>query len=133
MVMRDLEAGRAAPAEALTRTVLAKRDIMDALVVDVGRRNTLRANDLWLREQAGRLWLAGADASPWAVLRRLGRGWLGRGAERRLVDWKDVEFLRGDPQAARQGHDYHRQITRLQPSEIAHLLDALPYLHAAEL
>ncbi|MBV9581053.1 MAG: magnesium transporter [Chloroflexi bacterium] len=67
------------------------------------------------------------------MLRRLGRGVLGRGAARQLVDWKDIEFLRGDPEAARQGQDYHRQITRLQPAEIARLLDALPYLHAAEL
>ncbi len=58
---------------------------------------------------------------------------LGRGAARHLVDWKDLEFLRGDPEAARQGRDYHRQIARLQPAEIACLLDALPYLHAAEL
>ncbi len=133
IAVTDFRSGRAAPSAALTRSVLAKRDILDALVVDVGRRHTLRANDLWLREQDGRLWLAGADASPWAVLRRLGRGVLGRGAERRLVDWKDLEFLRGDPTAARKGHDYHRQITRLQPPEIARLLDALPYLHAAEL
>jgi CBS domain-containing protein len=117
----------------LTHAVLAGRDVMDALIVDVGRRHTLRANDLWFREQDGELWLAGADDSPWAVVRRLGHGVLGRGAARRLVDWKDLEFLRGDPDAARQGHDYHRQITRLQPSEIARLLDAMPYLHAAEL
>ncbi|MBV9595295.1 MAG: magnesium transporter [Chloroflexi bacterium] len=130
ILVDDVQAGSEAP---LTRGVLARRDILDALIVDVGRRHTLRANDLWFREQDGQLWLAGADASPWAVLRRLGRGVLGRGAERRLVDWRDLEFLRGDPDAARQGHDYHRQITRLQPAEIARLLDALPYLHAAEL
>jgi CBS domain-containing protein len=115
------------------RVVLARRDILDALIVDVDRRQTLRANDLWFREDGGELWLASADDSPWAVVRRLGRGVLGRGAARRLVDWKNLEFLRGDPDAARQGHDYHRRITRLQPSEIARLLDALPYLHAAEL
>jgi Mg/Co/Ni transporter MgtE len=63
----------------------------------------------------------------------LARGLLGRGSARRLLDWKDLEFLRGDPRATREGLDYHRQITRLQPSEIASLLDALPYLHAAEL
>jgi Mg/Co/Ni transporter MgtE len=103
------------------------------MVVDVGQRHTLRANDLWFREEEGQLWLAGADESPWAVLRRLGRGFLGRGGARRLVDWKDMEFLRGDPRTARAGRDYHRQITRLQPAEIACLLDALPYLHAAEL
>jgi magnesium transporter len=131
--LNDGYSSRPAPAESLRQSVLARRDIMDALVVDVGKRHTLRANDLWLREQDGQLWLAGADASPWAVLRRVGRGLLGRGAERRLLDWKDLEFLRGDPHTAREGHDYHRQITRLQPPEIARLLDALPYLHAAEL
>jgi CBS domain-containing protein len=130
IAVTDLESGSTEP---LPRAVLARRDILDALIVDVGNRHTLRANDLWLREQNTQLWLAGADASPWAVVRRLGRGMLGRGAARRLVDWKDLEFLRGDPDAARQGHDYHRQITRLQPAEIARLLDALPYLHAAEL
>jgi magnesium transporter len=133
IVVRDLTAGPAAPSEALTRTVLARRDILDALVVDVGGRQTMRANDLWFRETDGQLRLAGADTSPWAVLRRLGRGFLGRGRERRLVDWKDLEFLRGDPRAASAGRDYHRRITRLQPPEIARLLDDLPYLHAAEL
>jgi CBS domain-containing protein len=124
---------RAAHEAALDRSVLAKRDIMDALVVDVERRHTLRANDLWFREENCQLWLAGADASPWAVLRRLGHGLLGRGAGRQLLDWKDLEFLRGDPRAASEGRDYHRQITRLAPAEIARLLDGLPYLHAAEL
>ncbi len=133
LTVPDLTAGRAAPAAALTRTVLARRDVLDALVVDVASRQTTRANDLWFRETGDRLELAGADVSPWAVLRRLGRGLLGRGSARRLLDWKDLEFLRGDPRAAREGLDYHRQFTRLQPSEIANLLDALPYLHAAEL
>jgi CBS domain-containing protein len=131
--VRDVHAGQRAPADSLLRSVLAGRDVMDALIVDIARRHTLRANDLWLHEKDGQLRLAGADASPWAVLRRLGHGLFGRGAERQLVDWKDIEFLRGDPYAARAGHDYHRRITRLQPAEIASVLDALPYLHAAEL
>jgi magnesium transporter len=133
IVVADLTAGRPAPMEALTRSVLLKRDLMDALVVDVIHRQTTRANDLWLRESEGELWLVGADVSPWAVLRRVGRGMLGRGAERRLLDWKDLEFLRGHPKVATEGHDYHRRITQLQPPEIAQLLDQLPYLHAAEL
>jgi CBS domain-containing protein len=132
IVASNLGGGNAAQA-GLVRGVLAERDIMDALIVDVAARHTLRANDLWLHENDGQLWLAGADASPWAVIRRLGRGLLGRGGGRRVVDWKDVEFLRGDPTAARNGQDYHRRVTRLQPAEIARLLDALPYLHAAEL
>ena len=134
IVVADLTSGRPAPAAALTRSVLLKRDLMDALVVDVAHRQTTRANDLWLRqEDDGQLRLVGADVSPWAVIRRVGRGLFGRGAERRLLDWKDVEFLRGHPSVAHEGQDYHRRITQLQPAEIAHLLDELPYLHAAEL
>jgi magnesium transporter len=133
MVVKDLTVGRAAPPDALKQSVLLSRDIMDALVLDLANRHAMRANDLWLRNQDGRLWLAAADISPWAVLRRLGRGLLGRGGESHLLDWKEVEFLRGDPKAALEGRDYHRRVASLQPSEIARLLDAVPYLHAAEL
>ena len=133
IVVKNLMAGRAAPPAALVRSVLLDRDIMDALVLDLANRHAMRANDLWLEYHEDRLWLDAADISPWAVLRRLGRGWLGHGGDHHLLDWKDVEFLRGDPKAALEGHDYHRRVASLQPSEIARLLDAVPYLHAAEL
>jgi CBS domain-containing protein len=133
IVVKDLTAGRAAPPAALVRSVLLDRDIMDALVLDLANRHAMRANDLWLEYHDDRLWLDAADISPWAVLRRLGRGWLGHGYDRHLLDWRDVEFLRGDPKAALAGRDYHRRVASLQPSEIARLLDAVPYLHAAEL
>ena len=129
----DLATARAAPPESLARSVLLVRDIMDALVLDVVERHAMRANDLWLRLEDGRLWLRAADVSPWAVLRRLGRGLLGRGGERHLVDWGDIEFLRGNPRAAQAGGDYHRRITRLTPAAIARLAAELPYHHAAEL
>src|SRR5438477_116527 len=93
----------------------------------------MRANDLWLRLEGGRLWLRAADVSPWAVLRRLARGLLGRGGERQLVDWGDIEFLRGNPRVAQAGGDYHRRIARLTPPAIARLADEIPYHHAAEL
>jgi magnesium transporter len=131
--VRDLHKGRAAPAEALKRTVLLGRDVLDALVLDVASAQAMRANDLWLREEDGTLRLCAADVSPWAVLRRLARGLLGNGGERRLVDWKNLEFLRGDPQAARSGGDYHRRIARLPAVTIAQLATAVPYRHAAEL
>src|SRR5256885_15691117 len=62
--LRDLEAGRAAPNAALRRTVLLRRDVMDALVLDVARAETMRANDVWLREEDGRVWLRAADVRP---------------------------------------------------------------------
>jgi CBS domain-containing protein len=129
----DLASGRAAPGEALKRTVLLKRDVLDALLLDVEHRHTMRANDLWLRQDDDHLWLRGADISPWAVLRRLGRGLLGTGRGRRVVDWVNVEFLRGDPRAGLAGDDYHRRIARLAPVAIARLAEDVPYHHAAEL
>jgi CBS domain-containing protein len=129
----DLEAGRPTPPDALGRAVLLRRDVLDALLLDLANRQTTRANDLWLREEGARLRLRAADVAPWAVLRRLGRGFLGLGADRNLLDWKNVEFLRGNPETARSGGDYHRRVASLPPAEIARLAEALPYLHAAEL
>lgn len=133
LTVPDLTNARAAPAASLESVVLLKRDVMDALLLDLAGRFTVRANDLWLEPGDGQLWLRAADVSPWAVLRRLGRGWLGHGGPNHLLDWRDVEFLRGDPTAAARGHDYHRRVAQLRPHEIAPLLDDLPYLHAAEL
>jgi len=117
----------------LSEEVLLDRDVLDALVLDLPRRQSMRANDLWIEEDSGQLKLRAADIGAWAVLRRLGHGLLGHASHRALLDWRDVEFLRGDPAAARAGGDYHRRVTSLQPAEIARLLDAMPYLHAAEL
>lgn len=131
--IHDLAAGRPAPNESLRGAVLLKRDVLDSLVLDILNRQTMRANDLWLREQNDRLLLAAVDVSPWAVIRRLGRGKLGHGTDTHLVDWKYIEFLRGDPRAAAAGRDYHRRVASLPAVEIARLVDAMPYLHAAEM
>jgi CBS domain-containing protein len=128
-----LGAGQEESSDRLDGAVLLDRDVMDALVLDLANHQAARANDLWLVVQDGRLLLKGADLSPWAVVRRLGRGLLGSGGDRNLLDWKDVEFLRGNRRAAQAGGDYHRRVERLQPVEIARLVDAMSYVHAAEL
>jgi CBS domain-containing protein len=133
MTIADLAAGHAVSPESLPRTVLLQHDILDALIIDVQHRRVTRANDLWLEEEQGRLWLRAADTSVRAILRRLSRGRWGQAHPALLSDWKYIEFLRGDPQAVRAGAGYHRRLTRLPAGEIAHLADALPYLHAAEL
>lgn len=133
LIVSNLSAAEPTSTEPLEKAVLLKRDVLDSLVLDLENGHATRANDLWLEPEEGRLLLRAADVSPWAVLRRLGRGLLGRGADRNLLDWKHVEFLRGDPQAARAGRDYHRRVAHLPPAEIARLADAMPYLHAAEL
>lgn len=129
----DLEAARPVDPEQFFSAVLLKRDVMDALVLDLERQSAVRANDLWLYAAGQALLLRGVDISPWALIRRLGHGLLGQGVDRNLVDWRHVEFLRGDPVAARGGRDYHRRVGALPPAIIARLVDALPYLHAVEL
>lgn len=116
--------------------VLLRRDILDALMLDLQNRRATRANDLALKldEHGKRLRLVAADTSVIAMLRRITHGRAGRRVvERKLYDWKYIEFLRGDPAAVHAGAGYQRRITHLPAGEIARLVDALPYLHAAEL
>lgn len=119
--------------DTLAKEVRLRRDVLDALVLDLQRYRVTRANDLWLREEHGQLQLAAVDTSARAIWRRLARGRY-RGVDRAaLYDWKYIEFLRGDPGAVKAGAVYSRRIVRLPPGEIAHLAAAVPYLHAAEL
>jgi CBS domain-containing protein len=118
--------------EAIAQAVLLKRDILDAYVIDLENRRLTRANDLLLDDRNGlRLW-AGDTGWP-ALIRRLSGGMYKGFRENDLQDWKNVEFLRGDPGAVRAGAIYHRRIERLPHGEIASLAEGLPYLHAAEL
>ncbi|HEV7858641.1 MAG TPA: CBS domain-containing protein [Pyrinomonadaceae bacterium] len=133
ILVADLDAAEEVSLDALDHDVLLHHDILDALVLDLQNRRSTRANDLQLEEEDGKLLLRAADTSFQAILRRLTRGRYSRVATRTLYDWKYVEFLRGDPQAVRNGAGYHLRITRLPPGEIATLTNPLPYLHAAEL
>ena len=109
------------------------RDVLDGLILDLGQRRVTRANDLWLEESGGCLQLCAADTGLRAVARRLTGGRVGGSQPSTHLDWKYVEFLRGNPEAVRAGAGYHRRIVRLPAGEIASLAQALPYLHVAEL
>ena len=119
--------------EELEKPVQLRRDVLDALILDLQNRRATRANDLELQEDEEELCLCAADTGVRAILRRLTRGRYGGIDRRTLYDWKYIEFLRGDPKAVQAGAAYHRRIVHLPPGEIAHLSSAVPYLHAAEL
>ncbi|MBA3601558.1 MAG: hypothetical protein H0W45_10050, partial [Acidobacteria bacterium] len=68
-----------------------------------------------------------------AILRRISFGLYNYVGEKGLYDWKYVEFLRGNPQAVKNGAGYHLRITRMSAGEIAQISSFVPYLHAAEL
>ena len=131
--VNNFDAAQSVMDESSPQEVLLKRDVLDALVLDLHNRRATRANDLLLEEENGKLLLKAADTSSLAILRRLSRGLFGSGPSRATYDWKYVEFLRGDPQAVSNGAGYHMRIKRLPPGEIAGLCSSLPYLHAAEL
>jgi CBS domain-containing protein len=131
--VKNFDAAQPVTDSSLRQGVLLKRDVLDALVLDLFKRVATRANDLLLEEENGKLLLKAADTSSLAVLRRLSRRMFGRRPSRALSDWKYIECLRGDPHAVRSGAGYHMRIKRLPPGEIAGLSSSLPYLHAAEL
>ena len=132
ILVTSLDAARPLDPAAGARRVLLGRDILDALVLDLVGLRAVRANDLWLRAADGLYLLAGADVSPWAVLRRLSRGLLGDTAPSDILDWQHIEFLRGAP-ATVDARDYHCVVATLPAPQIADLAAALPYPHAAEL
>src|SRR4030095_9648683 len=99
----SFESAQSATKESLRKVVLLRRDVLDALVLDLHNRRATRANDLWLEEEHGKLLLKAPDTSSLAILRRLSRGLFGSGPSRATYDWKYVEFLRGDPHAVSKG------------------------------
>lgn len=129
----DLEKAQRESTDSMAKEVLLGDDILDALLLDLQNRRATRANDLWLEEENNQLLLRAADTSITAAVRRLTRGRYGRVVKSALYDWKYVEFLRGDPEAVRNGEGYNLRVARLPPGEIARLSDLLPYLHASEL
>ncbi|MCA1604195.1 MAG: CBS domain-containing protein [Acidobacteria bacterium] len=131
--VRDLKEAQRESKDSMAKEVLLGDDILDALVLDLQNRRVTRANDLWLEEEKDQLQLRAADTSISAILRRLSGARFGRITKSALYDWKYVEFLRGDPDAVRNGEGYHLRVAHLPPGEIARLTDMLPYLHASEL
>jgi CBS domain-containing protein len=133
LTVADLAAAGPVDRGELSGATWLERDVLDAMVIDLRRRQAMRADDLWLEEAGGRLRLQGVELGARAVVRRLARGLLGGGAGPTLLDWGDVLFLRGDPGAPALSRGCGEQVARLPAAAIAHLADALPYLHAAEL
>ncbi|HWN09871.1 MAG TPA: CBS domain-containing protein [Pyrinomonadaceae bacterium] len=129
----SLEKARRESRDSMTREVLLADGILDALILDLENRRATRANDLCLEEEDAKLFLRSADTGFSALIRRLTGARFGRISRTDLLDWKYVEFLRGDPQAVGRESGRHLRIGRLPPGEIARLADPLPYLHAAEL
>jgi len=113
--------------------VLLKRDVLDALIIDLLNRRTTRSADLLLSTTDGEMRLKAVDAGLGAMLRRITGGRYSGFRKSDMYDWRYVEFLRGDPRAVDSGAGYRLRIGRLPAGEIAQIAEYIPYLHAAEL
>ncbi|MFN8610058.1 MAG: hypothetical protein U0931_21125 [Vulcanimicrobiota bacterium] len=112
---------------------LLSRDVLDEMVLDLKNRRGRRANDLILKED-GQSWRVQAvDTGLRALLRRLTRGRWCRGSDENWLDWKYIEYLRGQPDLVAEKDRFRGKISRLPPGDIAVLTDAVSYLNAAEL
>lgn len=113
--------------------ILLARDVLDKQVIDVHGRRVIRVNDLQLASADGSYHLAGADLSPFALLRRLGpRALTERLAGAKIMDWANVEYFASEAPAVHLKVS-HERIARLHPVEIAKLVDTLPYRQGAEI
>ncbi|HUH91737.1 MAG TPA: CBS domain-containing protein [Casimicrobiaceae bacterium] len=112
--------------------LLAYRDLLDRQVVDARGARVLRVNDVMFAPVQGRLSLLGIDVSLRGLLRRLLPAWLPGRIEGELLDWSNVEPLAAEMPEVRLRLP-HRNLARLNPSDIGRIIDHLPYRHGAEL
>jgi magnesium transporter len=113
--------------------MLLAKDVLDKQVVDVRGRRVVRANDLRLTYQNGRLFLIGIDVSPRALLHRL----LPRRIELEtkpgtLIDWRDIEPLASESPGVRLKIT-HERLSKLNPVDIAHIVEELAAQQGTEL
>jgi CBS domain-containing protein len=108
--------------------VLAK-DVLDHQLVDIDGRQVIRAADLYLAPVGEEFRLVGVDVSVMTLLRRIGPKFLrGHPTPERVIDWDAVTPFGGDLTSGpstvqlRQSDD---DLQRLQPTDLAHLLEDL--------
>lgn len=113
--------------------MLLVKDVLDKQVLDVGGRRVVRANDLRLVYRTGLLILIGIDVSPQALVRRIlpGSMRVKRGPGM-VIDWRDIEQFASESPGVRLKID-HQRLSKLNPVDIAHIIEDLSYHQGAEL
>ena len=100
-------------------------DVIDHQLVDVDGVRVVRAADLYLAPVAGELRLVGADVGVTTLLRRLGPArYRARPTPERVIDWAAIQPF-GRPGSPLRLRDSNRELHRLQPAEVADLLEEL--------
>ena len=117
--------------------VVLARDVLDHQLVDVDGRQVIRAADLYLAPVGEDFRLVGVDVSLMTLLRRLGpKAWRTRPTPERVIDWDAVtpfggELMSGPATVRLRQSD--EELQRLQPTDLAHLLEDLDRFARKEL
>lgn len=113
--------------------VLLSRHVLDHQIIDLDGKRIIRVNDLQLTGTSAGWQVTAVDVSPQPLVRRLGLRRPARTDQpREMLDWADVEYFESEGPA---GHPKatHERLARLHPADIAHLVDAVPFRHGAEI
>lgn len=120
---------RARPAE---DELLLMRDVVDTQIVDVAGRRLVRAADVELERQGGRLLMVGVDIGGGSLLRRLGLRRLARRLPSRSVPWSELYAASPTAHTVQLRADRSR-LAGLGPAGLAQVVGRLPPHHGAEL
>lgn len=113
--------------------VVLMGDVVDHQLVDVDGVRVVRAADLYLAQVGGVLRLVGADVGVSTLLRRLGPArYRSRPTPERVIDWAAIQPF-GRPGSPLRLRDSNRALHRLQPADLADLLEELGRTQRQEL
>jgi magnesium transporter len=112
--------------------LLLMRDVVDTQIVDVAGRRLVRAADVDLERDDGRLVLVGVDVGGGSLLRRLGLRGLARRFPRRSLAWRELYAASPTAHNVQLRADRQR-LARLGPAGLAQVIGRLPPAHGAEL
>lgn len=126
--LRELDP-RAQPAE---DELLLTRDVVDTQIVDVSGRRLVRAGDVELEREDGRLFVVGVDIGGGSLLRRLGLRRLARRLPSRSLAWGELYAASPAAHTVQLRADRPR-LVELGPAGLAQVVGRLPPTHGAEL
>ena len=112
--------------------LLLMRDLVDTQIVDVAGRRLVRAADVDLERDDGRLVLVGVDVGGGSLLRRLGLRRLARRFPRRSLAWRELYAASPTAHSVQLRAD-RRRLAGLGPAGLAQVIGRLPPAHGAEL
>jgi len=112
--------------------VLLRKDVLDHQIIDITGRRIVRVNDVQLAVVEGAYRVVGVAISPQALLRRLGPRVLAtRIVGRQVIDWADVQYLASTaPVQLKVSYD---RLSKLNPVDLARIMDALSYRESVEI